>query len=143
MMKLNSDIYLVFSLALSGALAALPATLLANETLDDTALHKMEQQWGMLEDYCMDCHNVEDWAGSLALDTFSPDTVAANTDIFETVVRKMRGRLMPPPGNNNPDESSIDAFTNQMEDYLDAVAASAGPTPGHIAIHRLNRKEYA
>ena len=143
MMKLNSNIYLVLSLALSGGLAALPPTLLANETLDDTALHKMEQQWGMLEDYCMDCHNVEDWAGSLALDTFSPDTVAANTDIFETVVRKMRGRLMPPPGNNNPDESSIDAFTNQMEDYLDAVAVAAGPTPGHIAIHRLNRKEYA
>src|SRR5688500_11082757 len=58
-------------------------------------------------------------------------------------MRKLRGRLMPPPGNDRPTEATIDDFVGNMEAYLDSVAAAGASNPGHIAVHRLNRKEYA
>lgn len=106
------------------------------------ALHAVEAQWELLDNYCVGCHNIEDWAGSLAFDTLAPDNIADNTAIWEEAMRKLRGRLMPPPGNDRPSEDTIDAFVGDMETYLDSVAAQR-TNPGHIAVHRLNRKEYA
>jgi hypothetical protein len=57
-------------------------------------------------------------------------------------VRKLRGRLMPPPGQPQPDQASIDRFVSWMEGTLDRAAA-ANPDPGHVVLHRLNRTEYA
>ncbi|HEY0962305.1 MAG TPA: DUF1592 domain-containing protein [Pseudomonadales bacterium] len=105
------------------------------------APQNVEQQWALLEDYCVSCHNSEDWAGSIAFDTLSPATIADNTEVFEAATRKLRGRLMPPPGNERPSEAALDDFVAGMEGYLDALAASK-PNPGHVAVHRLNRKEY-
>ncbi|MDT8398235.1 MAG: DUF1592 domain-containing protein [Pseudomonadales bacterium] len=130
---------------LYGALAGFisgPAAF-ADEQADAAALRTVEAQWGLLEQYCIKCHNSEDWAGSIAFDTLPPEHIAGNIPVFEAAMRKMRGRLMPPPGNERPPEEAIDDFVAHMEDYLDALAEAQGPNPGHIAIHRLNRKEYA
>ena len=35
-----------------------------------------EAQFGFLRENCMECHNAEDWAGSLAFDLISPDEIA-------------------------------------------------------------------
>jgi hypothetical protein len=118
---------------------AQPASVLAAET--DAALHAVEGQWSMLEDYCVGCHNSEDWAGSVDFGSLSPAAIAGNTEVFEAAMRKLRGRLMPPPGNERPSEAQIDEFVADMESYLDALAASHR-NPGHVAVHRLNRKEY-
>ena len=117
--------------------------LTAAEAAHTEGLENIEQQWTLLNEYCVGCHNFEDWAGSLAFDTLSPESIHENTDIFEKAVRKMRGRLMPPPGNERPSEAKLDEFITEMENYLDSVSEDAGPNPGHVAIHRLNRKEYA
>ena len=108
---------------------------------DERAFHAVEEQWGLLDDYCVSCHNSEDWAGSVDFGSLAPDAIGANTEIFEAAMRKLRGRLMPPPGNDRPSEAALDAFVADMEGYLDALAASS-KNPGHIAVHRLNRKEY-
>ncbi len=71
------------------------------------------------------------------------DTIHENRDVFEKVIRKMRGRLMPPPGNERPREKSLQEFIASMEGYLDSLVDEDNPNPGHIAVHRLNRKEYA
>jgi mono/diheme cytochrome c family protein len=110
---------------------------------DAKALQAVQQQWGLLDEYCTSCHNLEDWAGSVAFDTLSPENIPADAAIWEAAMRKLRGRLMPPPGNDRPAEAAIDAFVASMESHLDAVAAAEGVNPGHIAVHRLNRKEYA
>ena len=35
-------------------------------------------------------------------------TIADNTEVFEAATRKLRGRLMPPPGNERPSEAALD-----------------------------------
>jgi hypothetical protein len=101
-----------------------------------------DQHWGMLKQYCTKCHNAEDWAGGVAFDTMTPQDIPEQAEIWEHAMRKLRGRLMPPPGKPQPDSATIHSFVSWMENTLDAAAA-AHPTPGRVALHRLNRKEYA
>jgi hypothetical protein len=97
--------------------------------------------WALLK-RCEKCHNSEDWAGEVAFDTLSPEEIPADAETWEKAVRKLRGRLMPPPGNPQPDQKTIDQFVHWMEDKLDAAAAEH-PSPGNVGLHRLNRTEYA
>lgn len=99
------------------------------------------QYWPLLEQYCADCHNFEDWAGGVAFDTMLPENVPADAEVWESAVRKLRGRLMPPPGHPQPEQSSIDGFVGWMESYLDTAAH--GAKAGHVPIQRMNRTEYA
>jgi hypothetical protein len=101
-----------------------------------------EQHWGMLKQYCSKCHNAEDWAGGIAFDTMTPNEIPDQAETWEHAVRKLRGRLMPPPGNPQPDSATIHSFVSWMETTLDQ-AGTARPDPGRVALHRLNRKEYA
>ncbi|MES2604478.1 MAG: DUF1587 domain-containing protein, partial [Pseudomonadota bacterium] len=118
------------------------AAAAAEQAGNAKALHAVEQQWDLLDKYCIGCHNTEDWAGSLAFDTLGPDSIGENTKVWEAATRKLRGRLMPPPGNERPSETEINGFVADMEGYLDSLAGEHA-NPGHIAVHRLNRKEYA
>jgi mono/diheme cytochrome c family protein len=90
--------------------------------------------------HCTKCHNSEDWAGGIAFDTLSTNDVAANAETWEKVVRKLRGRLMPPPNAAQPDQHTIDSFVGFMENSLDHAPAA---DPGNVSLHRLNRTEYA
>jgi hypothetical protein len=101
-----------------------------------------DQHWGMLKQYCSKCHNAEDWAGGVAFDTMTPEEIPEQAEIWEHAMRKLRGRLMPPPGKPQPDAATIHSFVSWMENTLD-TAATARPDPGRVALHRLNRKEYA
>ena len=107
---------------------------------DDAAIAK---HWEMLNQYCTDCHNYQDWAGGVAFDTMQPDSAYKHADVWEKAIRKLQGSLMPPPGKKRPDEAALKDFVSSMENYLDAAADKEGPQPGHVAIHRLNREEYA
>ena len=49
---------------------------------------------------------------------------------------------MPPPGARRPDPAAVDTFVTALERDLDAAAAR-NPNPGRVALHRLNRAEYA
>lgn len=98
--------------------------------------------WAMLDKYCLDCHNATDWAGGLAFDTLTEGDIAQNAEVMEKTVRKLRGQLMPPGGNPRPDNATTNAFISWMEGNLDS-AGKAHPDPGRVALHRLNRKEYA
>jgi hypothetical protein len=95
----------------------------------------------LLESSCGACHNSTDWAGGLAFDTLSLDNLHADAEVWEETVRKLRGRLMPPPGEEQPSQREIDALVGWLETRLDAAAAGA-PDPGFVGLHRLNRNEY-
>jgi len=101
-----------------------------------------EQARRTLDSYCVGCHNSRAKAGGVALDTLPLDAVHDNADVWEKVVRKMRGRLMPPPTSRQPDQQEIDAFMAWMEARLDAEAIR-GPVAGHVGAQRLNRTEFA
>ena len=72
----------------------------------------------------------------------SPEDVPNEAETFEHVVRKLRGGLMPPPGNKQPDAARVQSFVGWLEDYLDESAAER-PRSGRVGLQRLNRREYA
>jgi hypothetical protein len=100
-----------------------------------------EGHWGLLEKYCSECHNAQDWAGGVAFDTMTPDTLHDDAKVWEAAVRKLRGRMMPPPGKPRPDNATVDSFVSWLETSLDS--GSEHPQLARIALHRLNRTEYA
>ena len=105
-------------------------------------LNQAPQHWALLKTYCVGCHNAKLRTGGLAFDELDAAGVPGHAHTWEKVVRKLRGGMMPPPGMRRPDQREAAAFVNWMEGYLDAAAA-ADPNPGDVALHRLNRKEYA
>src|SRR5690606_27064661 len=68
--------------------------------------------------------------------------VAHDPELFEQVVRKLRGHMMPPSGWPRPKRETVESLVRALEGALDAAAA-ANPNPGHVTLHRLNRTEYA
>jgi hypothetical protein len=68
--------------------------------------------------------------------------VGDHADVWEEVVRKLRGGLMPPAGIRRPPQADVDTFVASLERALDQ-AALTNPNPGRVALHRLNRAEYA
>jgi len=96
----------------------------------------------VLRRYCVGCHNQRTLTAGLALDTADLASVGAHADLWEGVVRKLRGGLMPPAGRPRPDEATYDALASWLERELDRAAA-AQPNPGRTqTLHRLNRAEY-
>jgi mono/diheme cytochrome c family protein len=120
---------------------ALASTILcasaAHAQDDFTSAHAGE----LLDQYCSECHNSEDWAGSVAFDLIDVGGVDQEPETWEHAVRKLRGRLMPPPGSEQPTQAEIDRFVGFLETSLDANVAR--PQAGHVPVQRLNRSEYA
>jgi hypothetical protein len=72
----------------------------------------------------------------------SPAEIHTDAEVWEEAIRKLRGRLMPPPGEDQPDQKTVDSLVAFLESTLDKAAA-AKPDPGYVGLHRLNRTEYA
>ena len=96
----------------------------------------------LIDAYCITCHNQRTKTADLALDTLNLADVAEHADVWEEVVRKLRGGLMPPAGIRRPPQAEVDAFVRSLENALDQAAVTH-PNPGRVALHRLNRAEYA
>ena len=95
-----------------------------------------------LDRYCVTCHNSRTRTAGLALDTLDVTRVAADAETWEKVVRKIRGRMMPPPGLPRPDDATYDALSAHLEEALDRAVA-ARPNPGRTdTFRRLSRVEY-
>ena len=95
----------------------------------------------MLTTYCYSCHSDRVRMGGLVLQGLDIHSAGANAEIWEKAVRKLRGRLMPPPGSPQPQQHDIDAFVAWMERELDRNPGA--PRAGHVGIQRLSRTEYA
>ncbi len=89
-----------------------------------------DQHWKLLSNSCEKCHNTTDWAGGVAFDTMTPDTIADDAETWEKAVRKLRGRLMPPPGKPQP---SNEAHLRLRE--LDGGQARCGRCGTAVARH--------
>src|SRR5579871_837006 len=86
----------------------------------------------LLDTYCVDCHNAQLKSGNIAFDALDLRNAPDNAQVWEKAVRKMRGRLMPPPGNPQPSQKEIDAFVAWMENNLDTHPK--GPRAGYVPI---------
>jgi Protein of unknown function (DUF1592)/Protein of unknown function (DUF1588)/Protein of unknown function (DUF1585)/Protein of unknown function (DUF1587)/Protein of unknown function (DUF1595)/Planctomycete cytochrome C len=99
-----------------------------------------ESQWSTIGVYCFGCHNEEVRAGNLFLDQLGAESVPEHPEIFEKVVRKLRGRQMPPPGMDQPSQQEVDALIGWLESTLDK--SGKAHLAGHVPVERLNRTEY-
>lgn len=94
-----------------------------------------------LATYCFTCHNTRLKTGGLALDRLDLQAAPNDAEVWEKVLRKLRGHLMPPPGAPQPPPATVDSFVAWMENTLDSHPE--GPHAGYVPIQRLNRTEYA
>jgi hypothetical protein len=115
--------------------------LIASPALLQTRAAVQDPQQAMVNTYCVSCHNGQAKVGGLALDGLNLQAAADNAETWEKVLRKVRGRLMPPPGSPQPAQRDVDSFVARMENTLDSQARE--PKAGHVPIQRLNRAEYA
>jgi mono/diheme cytochrome c family protein len=95
-----------------------------------------------VDTYCVTCHNQRLNTGGLSLDGVSLADAPAHAEIWEKVVRKVRGGMMPPAGVPRPSTEARAALVSYLESSLDRAARLA-PNPGRPLAHRLNRTEYA
>src|SRR4029077_8260381 len=100
-----------------------------------------ESQWSTIQTYCFGCHNEGVAAGNLFLDKLGAESVPGHPEIFEKVVRKLRGRQMPPPGAPQPSQKEVDALIGWLEGTLDKSGMEH--LAGAVAVQRLNPSEYA
>ena len=99
------------------------------------------RHWDVLGKYCTECHNTTDWAGGIAFDALSADSIADDSETWEKAVRKLRTGMMPPAGKPRPERAVLDDFAGELAVQLDE-AGRAHPYPGSKSLHRLNRTEY-
>ena len=95
-----------------------------------------------VEQFCIDCHNDFDLTADVSFEGMSAASVADHADLYERAVRKLRARVMPPPGEPRPDNATVDELVAWLESELDATETT-GHISDRVVLHRLNRKEYA
>jgi mono/diheme cytochrome c family protein len=126
-------------LFLAWALLAL-GVLTAGAAQNPEAAHR-----ATFQKYCLTCHTEGQKQRGLvpvALDTLDTTNVERNAELWERVILKMRGGVMPPAAAPKPEKSARDGLLNWLESRLDH-AAQANPNPGRTeTFHRLNRAEY-
>ncbi len=97
------------------------------------------ENWQLVDTYCTECHNNDDWFGQLAFELVDRENVDADVELWEKVIRKMRSGMMPPPGSERPENARVDDMVVWLEDMLDQVDHSV---TGYVPLHRMNRTEY-
>src|SRR5262245_9956380 len=95
----------------------------------------------VVNQYCVTCHNKKAKTAGLMFDKLDFANVAANADIWEKAVRKLRVGMMPPQGAQQPDEATRRSLVSWLTTELDRAAAN-NANPGRPLLHRLNRVEY-
>src|SRR5688572_30349486 len=113
------------------------SSALRTEAVAQTGAAAGLSQQALLTTYCYTCHNTKAKMGGLALQGLDIQAAGTDAEIWEKAVRKLRGRLMPPPGSPQPEQKDIDAFVAWMENKLDNNPSA--PTAGHVGIQRLSR----
>ena len=122
--------------ALATAVCA-PAFIAAAANAQGIAKEHVE----MLDKYCSNCHNPDDYAGGLAFELLDTKNVLHDADKWEKALLKLQAGMMPPVGKERPDSKQIQAFITDVSHSLDTAWANA-PDNGAPLLHRMNRREY-
>ncbi len=99
-----------------------------------------ENKTALVGKYCGECHNRDDYSGSLDLESIVGEPVPAHAQDWERAIRRLRAGVMPPPGKPRPSRAEYSELTQWLENQIDQAAPA---NPGATMLHRLNRAEYA
>jgi len=97
--------------------------------------------WGTWKIYCDSCHTGPK-ARKVNLEGLDLANLTKSGATWETLLRVLRARTMPPAGVPRPDEATYDVLVKAIEGERDRLV-DARPVPGRPTLHRLNRAEYA
>src|ERR1700733_13972531 len=129
---MTNSISLIAVAGLAGVLTAAPTGQPADAA---------DAQLATVKQYCSGCHSDKAKIAGISFQGITTESIAKDPELFEKAVRKLRGRVMPPPGAKQPDGKAVDSLVAWLEDSLDKL-----PNPAHVTdqvvLHRLNRKEY-
>lgn len=120
-------------------IAAAAATFLYTNR---TPQAQLDEQWAMVDQYCVDCHNDAEFTGGVSFEGRPPEDIHSDPAIWEEVLHKLTIRAMPPRDQAQPDPEVRESFIAALRNTLDASAAE-NPYAGTTGVHRLNRVEYA
>ena len=98
-------------------------------------------QLATMQQYCVSCHNDRAKVADVSFQGITPESIAQRAEVFEKAVRKMRGRVMPPPNARQPGAAAVDSLVSYLEDSLDRAETQAH-VRDQVVLHRLNRREY-
>jgi mono/diheme cytochrome c family protein len=133
---------IVLVASLTRVLTAAPEQTAAPQQAAASQAVPAQGQLATMQQYCVSCHNDRVKTGGVSFQGVTPESIGQHADVFEKAVRKMRGRVMPPPGARQPGSAAIDSLVAYLEDSLDKTAGKAH-LRDQVVLHRLNRKEYA
>lgn len=92
-----------------------------------------------LERFCIDCHDSQAKKGDLDLESILGDDITKHAETWESVVKQLTARHMPPIGKKRPDDAGYAEFVTMLTTELDKQP----PNPGHApTLRRLTRVEY-
>jgi len=100
-----------------------------------------DAQLATVKQYCQGCHNDKAKTGGVSFEGITSASIAKDPELFEKAVRKLRGRVMPPPGAKQPDGKAVDSLVGYLESSLDKLPSPQRITD-QVVLHRLNREEY-
>src|SRR6478609_5231034 len=63
-------------------------------------------QLATIKQYCATCHNDRTKAAGVSFEGLTAESIGQHADVFEKAVRKLRGRVMPPPNARQPEQAS-------------------------------------
>src|SRR6185503_2138602 len=121
----------------AAALLAAGAAVVLVTQLDQ---RRDERRFAVVGKYCTDCHNDAERAGEISFEGLQPADIPQHAAQFEAAIVKLRGRLMPPPGNPQPTADEVDGLIATLENTIDEHAPKQA---GYVAAQRLSRTEYA
>src|SRR5579863_9815099 len=105
---LKSAAVLKFALVLAGACLPLAAFAVASDASPGQSVASGDKIFtDMVNTRCVKCHNADDWAGSVAMDTMDLSHVGQNPEVWEKAIAKLGSRLMPPAGQPQPTQADV------------------------------------
>jgi mono/diheme cytochrome c family protein len=107
-----------------------------------SAAQSPDAQLATIKQYCVTCHNDRAKIGGVSFEGTTAESVGQRAEVFEKAVRKLRGRVMPPPGAKQPQGEATESLIAWLETSLDR-AGGQKHIRDEVVLHRLNRKEYA
>ena len=126
----------ILACALASVCGATPSYAAAPPAPDPAAVK------ATVDKYCVTCHSERLKTGGLVLEKMDVSKPAVSVEVWEKVVKKLRGGAMPPAAAPRPDPATLSGVAAYFSDALD-TAATRTPDPGRPVVHRLNRAEYA
>src|SRR5262245_39183819 len=76
-----------------------------------------------VQTFCADCHGGEKPERGLNLGSIVAEPIESHPEAWEKVVRRLRGRQMPPVGEERPSEDVYIATLSKVETALDRAAS--------------------